>query len=205
MKVYIASNNSHKALEIDALLRNSGIEVDVRSASEVGGMPEVAETENSFEGNALLKARALGEMVSAGCWVLADDSGLHVEALDGAPGVRSKRYAGIKATDEDNVVKLLKMLTHTPPEARSARFVCSLVLLRDRTVVERFKGECEGRISDAPRGVQGFGYDPVFVPKGYQRTFAELGLDVKNKISHRARALNELALWFQRSMPLLGS
>lgn len=198
MIIYLASSNQHKIFEIEVLLKNSGLEVGVRGADDVGGMPDVAETSDSFEGNARLKARALQEMAPPSSWVLADDSGLIVDALDGEPGVRSARFAGFKATDAKNNDKLLRLMKDIPYRERTARYVCSLVLVGPGGNGGTFSGTCEGRIHDRMTGFTGFGYDPLFIPNGYQKTFAELGPDLKTKISHRATALAQMAEWFQQ-------
>lgn len=203
MIIYLASANQHKIFEIEVLLKNSGLEVGVRGADDIGGMPDVAETADSFEGNARLKARALQEMAPAGAWVLADDSGLMVDALDGEPGVRSARFAGLKSTDSKNNDKLLRLMKDVPYRERTARYVCSLVLVGPNGKNGTFTGTCEGRIHDRLTGFTGFGYDPLFIPNGYQKTFAELGPDLKSKISHRAAALRAMAEWFRMEYPNL--
>jgi XTP/dITP diphosphohydrolase len=164
----------------------------VEGAAAIGGMPPVEETAVTFSGNALLKARALQKLAPAGAWVLADDSGLEVQALGGAPGIYSARYAGAGAPDGANTEKLLRELEIIPRAARAARFVCVLALLGPGGEEKIFEGECRGRIGRTLAGGGGFGYDPVFFPDGLDKTFAELGDDVKNKISHRARALQKL-------------
>ncbi|HEX4888671.1 MAG TPA: RdgB/HAM1 family non-canonical purine NTP pyrophosphatase [Luteibaculaceae bacterium] len=180
----IASNNKHKVEEIRDLLADYYACISMRDA---GIHLEVDETADTFRGNALLKAQAVFEISGADC--LADDSGLEVDALDGAPGVFSARYAGPKASDTDNVAKLLTELEGK--DDRSARFVCSLMLISDG-LPYLFEGKVDGVITREPKGNQGFGYDPVFVPLGYDQSFAELGADVKNTISHRAHAVEGL-------------
>jgi XTP/dITP diphosphohydrolase len=169
----------------------------VEGASALGGMPPVDENAGTFSGNALLKARALQKLAPAGTWVLADDSGLEVQALGGAPGVHSARYAGAGAKDGANTEKLLRALEIIPDSARAARFVCVLALLGPKGEEKLFEGECRGRIGRTLAGGGGFGYDPVFFPDGFDKTFAELGDDVKNKISHRALALRKLFNYLQ--------
>lgn len=205
MIIYLASSNRHKIFEIEVLLKNSGLEVIVRGADGIGGMPDVAETADSFEGNARLKALALREMAPSGAWILADDSGLMVDALDGEPGVRSARFAGLKADDRKNNDKLLRLMKDVPYRERTARYVCALVLVGPNGEQKVFSGTCEGRIHDRLTGVKGFGYDPLFIPDGYQKTFAELGPDLKSKISHRAVALRAMAEWFCAEYPNLVS
>lgn len=167
--------------------------VSVFSAKVLGGMPNVAETEATFEGNARLKAMALLEKIEARDWVLADDSGLEVDVLGGAPGVFSARYAGINASDKDNNEKLLKALIGVDEKERSARFRCCLVLMNAQKETHIFNGVCEGAIAVHVTGASGFGYDPLFIPKGYDQSFASLGASVKDLVSHRADALTQLS------------
>jgi XTP/dITP diphosphohydrolase len=189
-RLIIATGNAHKTEEFAQLLGASHF--DVQSAAACGGMPEVAETGTTFEQNAQLKAAALRHRVPEGAWVLADDSGLEVDALDGAPGIYSARYAGPEATDRENVEKLLAALSDVPETARAARFRCVLCLIDPEGAVACFDGICEGRIGHSPSGASGFGYDPIFVPEGHDRSFAELGEQVKAQLSHRARAVQAL-------------
>lgn len=186
----IATGNAHKTEEFAQLLADSDFEV--RSAKLCGGMPEIDETGTTFAANAQLKAEALRKIAPEGSWVLADDSGLEVDALGGAPGIYSARYAGAQATDLENLEKLLDALTDVAPSERSARFRCALCVIAPDGRVLHVDGTCEGRISDAPSGEGGFGYDPVFVPYGYEQSFAELGEAVKGELSHRARAVQAL-------------
>lgn len=192
MRIFLASANAHKLEELRALLGGAGRAATVESAAALGGMPEVDESADTFAGNAELKASALLERIPAGDWVLADDSGLEVEALGGAPGVRSARFAGPAATDAENIGKLLRMLTGVP--CRSARFVCVLCL-KSRQTTRYFEGVCAGRILESPVGREGFGYDPLFQPDGYEGSFAQLGALIKARHSHRARAVAALADW----------
>ncbi|MBX3245942.1 MAG: RdgB/HAM1 family non-canonical purine NTP pyrophosphatase [Myxococcales bacterium] len=186
IRVVVATNNEGKRRELQVLLPSTFALVSPR---ELELALDVDETEDTFEGNALLKARAFA--AASGLHALADDSGLEVDALGGAPGVRSARYAGDDATDADNVDELLRALAGE--DARSARFRCVLVLVAPNgDVVARAEGRCEGAITSAPRGDGGFGYDPVFVPAGDTRTMAELSRDEKNAISHRAAAARAL-------------
>lgn len=180
------TGNLHKVEELGALLPEFRFE-----PLEPGTVlpPEVGET---FLDNARIKALA-GHGMYPDHWVLADDSGLCVDALDGAPGVRSARFAGEDATDADNVARLLHELEgHPDPADRSARFVCVLALIAPDGTETFAEGTVEGTIIDAPAGDSGFGYDPVFVPQGEQDTFAQLGVDVKARMSHRARAARDL-------------
>ncbi|MFO8026551.1 MAG: RdgB/HAM1 family non-canonical purine NTP pyrophosphatase [Opitutales bacterium] len=189
-KLIIATGNAHKTEEFAALLVGSGFEA--QSAAACGGMPEVEETGTTFAANAQLKAEALRQFAPDDAWVLADDSGLEVDALGGEPGIFSARYAGAGATDAANVAKLLAALAGLPESKRTARFRCALCLIDPQGRKHSFEGSCEGRISEAPSGSSGFGYDPVFVPTGYGQSFAELGEAIKGELSHRARAVQAL-------------
>ncbi|MGJ3244191.1 MAG: RdgB/HAM1 family non-canonical purine NTP pyrophosphatase [Opitutales bacterium] len=195
IQLLLATNNTHKVGEIAGLMARLQPSVSVGSAQWAGGMPQVDETAGTFIGNAQLKAQALRMFAPPEAWVLADDSGLAVDALDGAPGVYSSRYAGSDATDAENMAKLLEALAGVPVNRRTARFVCVLALIGPSGVEAQFEGTVEGTILEEPRGKLGFGYDPVFAPTGYDRSFAELGPDIKDQFSHRARALEQLAAW----------
>ena len=187
MTLVLATRNSGKISEIKALLPG----VRVAPAASIAGCPEPEETGSTFEENALIKARAVSSYT--GKTVLADDSGLEVDALDGAPGVHSARYAGRDATDQDNIRRLLGALDGISDADRTARFRCVVAVVVPDGRTWTAEGTCEGRILQAPRGAAGFGYDPLFVPAGYEKTFAELDAGVKNRISHRARALGRIA------------
>ena len=189
-EVVIASGNAHKVEEFVAML--DGPNVRVRSANDFGGMPEVEESGTTFVENARLKAEALRVQVGPGRSVLADDSGLEVDALDGAPGAYSARFAGIGASDKENRSKLLDALEGKATSERTARFRCVLCWIDESGDVQNFDGACEGLIAETERGDQGFGYDALFIPEGYSETFGELGDSVKSKLSHRARALQKL-------------
>lgn len=196
-KVYLASGNVHKAEELTLLFAREGIGMEVRSAREIGGMPDVDENAPTFEGNAMLKAEALFAKVPSGAGVLADDSGLEVEWLLGEPGVRSARYAGEKATDAQNRAKLLEAMREAGPEERQAEFRCCLVLIDPEGERYVFHGVSKGTILTEERGGQGFGYDSLFVPEGDTRTYAEMSEEEKGQSSHRARAVQELAKWWK--------
>ena len=212
----IATRNTHKVQEIRAIL---GDGFRYLTLNDFLTAPKVVEDANTFAGNATKKAVELArwlietlnsELATRNSFVLADDSGLEVDALDGAPGVQSARFAALdmektgNSSDADNNAKLLRLLKDIPPERRTARFRCVIALapcasepgtqnteLGTRNA-ELFEGVCEGHIGFEPRGKNGFGYDPLFTPEGFNQTFAELGEDVKNKLSHRARALAKL-------------
>lgn len=186
-KIFIASKNKGKIEEIRSYLTGFGFEIF--SLLDSPEIPDVAETGSSFEENALLKAKAVYDVVKIP--VLADDSGLEVDALGGSPGIFSARFSGVGANDEKNNFKLLNELENVPAEKRTARFICVLVLY-DGVNIRYFEGTCEGNIAFSPGGSNGFGYDPLFIPAGYEQSFGELGNSVKSKISHRAKALLSL-------------
>ena len=152
--------------------------------------PRIPETGATFEDNALAKARWV--YTRTGIWALADDSGLEVDCLDGRPGVHSARYAGENATDQQNLDKLLDALKDVPAQKRTARFRCVIALITDNGETYTATGLCTGRIGSTPRGTNGFGYDPVFVPTGFSATFGELDSGIKQSISHRGKALLNL-------------
>ena len=216
MRLLIATRNRHKVGEIKSIL---GHEHEYLTLAQFPEAPNVVEDAATFEGNATKKAVALA------CWlatrgasvdhVLADDSGLEVDALHGAPGVHSARFAALdsgthgNSPDADNNAKLLQLLSKTPTADRTARFRCVIAFTpvpghtatpsspvceanEAELQTQLFSGACEGQIIDAPRGAHGFGYDPLFVPDGFAETFAELGEDQKNLISHRSKALQQL-------------
>jgi len=188
-RLILASNNQHKVAEIRALL--AGTDVVVGHLGELEDAPELTEPHDSFAENALEKALTVAR--HTGEPALADDSGLMVDALDGAPGVMSARYAGEGATDDELVAKLLADLTGVPEEERTARFVCVLVLASAEGEIGRWVGEVEGIIADEPRGANGFGYDPVFWYPPARITFAQMTPTNKNAVSHRGRALRAFA------------
>lgn len=199
MKLFLASGNLHKAAELSAFAaaseRNGGRRIEIVSARTVGGMPSVAEDTGTFVGNARKKARALRSKLPSGSCVLADDSGVCVDALNGAPGVESAYYAGPQSDGRANYEKLLRVMADVPDEQRGAHFLCVLLVLTGDGAETVFEGTCQGRLSREPRGTAGFGYDPIFVPDGFDRSYAELGEEVKNRISHRANAWAKLAAW----------
>ena len=187
-KLLVGTNNPGKVREYEELLIDLPASLDVTYPAREGLALEVVESGDTFEENARIKARAYAQ--ASGLVSLADDSGLEVDALSGAPGVHSARYAGPAATDIDRYRKLLDALADIPLGQRSARFRCVVAIALPDGAVYTADGSCEGEIGFAPQGEHGFGYDPVFVVKGYSgRTMAELPPDVKNEISHRARAL----------------
>ena len=190
----LATRNAHKVQEIQEIL---GKGFRVQNLKSYPDAPELIEDADTFAGNAARKATQLAQWLGKpNVYVLADDSGLEVDALNGAPGVHSARFAAtdetkVNSPDMANTDKLLRLLHDVPTEKRTARFRCVLSLVSGSDV-QAFEGACEGRIATHPSGNGGFGYDPVFVPTGHSKTFAELGEDTKNQISHRARALQKL-------------
>jgi XTP/dITP diphosphohydrolase len=184
LKLLLATTNKGKIREYKDLLR--GIPFNLVTLTDEGITFEVAETGSTYGENARLKAVALAK--ESGLLTLADDSGLEVDALGGEPGVRSARYAGAHASDADRNSYLLANLKNVPEKQRTARFVCVIAIAEPEGKVTLFEGECRGVITNAPRGNQGHGYDPVFYVLELGKTMAELTLEEKNKVSHRARA-----------------
>ena len=188
-QLIVASRNVHKTHEIQRIL---GPDFAVRDLSEHPEIPETVEHGKTFEENAVIKATAASRELSA--LVIADDSGLEVDALGGAPGICSARYAGQSASDKQNIDKLLIELARTRvrQDQRSARFRCILAIAQSGEILGVFEGIVAGTIVDLPRGRNGFGYDPIFLPKGLDQTFGELAPTEKDWLSHRARALEKL-------------
>ena len=222
----LATRNAHKIEEIRAII---GQAYAYLSLKDLPDAPEAIEDAGTFAGNATKKSIALAKWTqhsirhTQGLYVLADDSGLEVDALHGAPGVHSARFAALdsgqsgNSSDAQNREKLLRLLQDVPPGRRTARFRCVLALTpvpepqkqstspvceadESELATELFEGACEGQIGFAPRGQGGFGYDPLFVPDGYEQTFAELGEEIKNEMSHRAQALAKLKQRFVRGL-----
>ena len=195
--IYLASGNAHKVAEMGALAARDGLGVQILSAKALGGMPAVAEDTGTFAGNARKKARALWEKAPPGSVVLADDSGVCVEHLGGGPGVESAYFAGPQGDSAANLRKLADVMRGVPVERRGAKFYCLLFLVDEAGEEHVFDGECRGFLLDAPRGGAGFGYDPLFVPEGFDQSYAELGDEIKSRLSHRARAWSALAAWWR--------
>lgn len=183
----IATRNEKKLRELKRYLKT--IRAEVVSLNEIGRAPRIREDKHTFKGNALKKALIISRFT--GGLVLADDSGLEIKALNGMPGVKSARFAGPKKKDHDNTVKVLDMLKGVPAGKRSARFVCAIAIADKGKIVKIIEGSCKGRISDSIRGHHGFGYDPIFLIPKYKKTFGELGLKVKDRMSHRSKALKK--------------
>ena len=196
--IYLASGNNHKLIELQSALDQAGLPVRVSGPDEIGGMPEVEETGSTFEANALLKAYGLQSIGPSDGWFLADDSGIEIDALNGRPGVISARYAGIECDDEANNDKVLKEMEGVSDADRSCRFRCVLALVGEG-LQETFSGTCEGKFLFERCGSGGFGYDPLFLPEESDQTFAEISLEDKAKISHRAKALFKLIDWISKS------
>lgn len=194
MRIVAATKNKHKVDEIQAITKEFGMDVIPRDEAGVPDV-EVEEDGSTFEENSEKKAREIQAL--CGEITIADDSGLMVDALGGAPGVISARFAGEDGNDEKNNEKLLRLLDNVDRDKRTARFVSVITMIYPdgRKIVAR--GECEGHIIYKPRGTNGFGYDPLFIPIGYDKTFAELSGEEKNRISHRAAALQKLKLLLQ--------
>lgn len=194
MKIVFATNNKHKLEEIRQIL---GDKIQILSLSDIGCDVDIPETADTFEGNALLKARYIYDHYHMSCF--ADDSGLEVDVLNGAPGIFSARYAGKAHDSEANMTKLLAELEEKNNRHARFRTVIALLLINDGVVEEHlFEGIVNGTIIRERRGTAGFGYDPIFQPEGYESTFAELGAEVKNKISHRAKAVEKLAAFMEK-------
>jgi len=186
-ELLIATNNKGKVREYEELLRD--IPFELITPAQAGIKLEVEETGSTFEENARLKAVAFAK--ASGLLTLADDSGLEVDALNGEPGIRSSRYAGEGATDSDRVNYLLAKLKDVPWEKRTARFRCVIAIAHPDGEVEYCYGKCDGVITFEPKGDEGFGYDPIFYFPELNKTMAELSIEIKNNISHRARAARE--------------
>ncbi len=193
MKLILATNNAHKLVEIRSML--SEMDIQILSLQEIGFEEDIAETEDTLKGNAFLKAEHIAERYK-GYAVIADDSGLEVDALDGAPGVYSARYAGPPRDDNRNMDLLLENLKLVSGKERSARFAAVIAFV-DGDVRESFKGIVEGEIALEKSGEEGFGYDPIFIPEGYTESFAVLGEVAKNSMSHRKHAVEQLKTFLQ--------
>lgn len=207
MRLVLATRNRHKAREIRAMI---GGALDVLTLDEVGFTGEITESGRTFEDNARIKAQTLvdflrkaaGQRGEPPLLAVADDSGLEVDILKGAPGVFSARYAGEPCDDRANLVKLLKVLERVPSARRGAQFRCVLAAAWVKSgTIRTFEGICRGRIGLAPRGTGGFGYDPVFFPSRSRQTFAEIASEEKNRRSHRARAMRRFTSWLKREIP----
>lgn len=189
----LATLNQHKVAEMAEAL---GPFWTVKSSADYPVLEEIEETGSTFLENATLKAQTTSAAVPD--YVLADDSGLECDALDGAPGVFSARYGGIPSSTEKNNAKLLEELKRVgaeTPQQRAGRYRCVLALAKEGQLIQTFDGVCEGTIATGPKGTGGFGYDPLFIPQGYARTFGQLGAKTKANLSHRALALKAFVEW----------
>lgn len=193
-RIHLATGNRHKLGEFQELARAAALALEF---APVEHMPAVEEDTGTFEGNARKKAMAVQDVLPPGSWVLADDSGLCVDALDGAPGVESAYYAGAPGDSAANLRKLVGVMRGVPAGNRGAAFVCVLVLRGPGGREHLFTGRCPGVLRTDPAGGGGFGYDPLFMPEGQSLTFAELPVADKNQLSHRGRAWRQLVAWWQ--------
>lgn len=188
-KLVVSTNNKNKLKEIKEILKD--LPIEVLSKDDVGlSHIDIVEDGNSLSENSIKKAKGLADKLDY--MIMADDSGLFVDALNGEPGVYSSRYAGEEGNDKKNNIKLLKEMAEIPKEERIARFISVIAIINEEKETIIIKGECEGTIAYVETGNHGFGYDPLFIPKGYNKTFAELDESIKNKISHRAKALESM-------------
>lgn len=189
-KIIFATNNKHKLEEVKAILKN---DFEIISLSEIGYNEEIPETADTLEGNAALKAKFVYEKYQIDCF--ADDTGLEIEALNGRPGVYSARYAGEPSNSKSNLIKVLKeMEGQTNRNARFRTVICFI----ENGEYHYFEGIIKGKIAENPQGTHGFGYDPVFIPNGYNTSFAEMSLDIKNSISHRASAIRKFTNYLKQ-------
>ena len=192
-KIVLATANTHKVIEFQRILNELLPDLELVAASQFPGVPEIEETGSTFAENALIKARAINEFTNLPA--LADDSGLVVEALNGAPGIFSARYAGINADDKANVMKLLNEIKGLDQSLLSAKFECSIALVDKSQDLELVvDGQMPGQVIKEVRGENGFGYDPIFVPQGLTKTSSELSDADKDKISHRGIALRKMSM-----------
>lgn len=192
-QIVLATRNQHKAQELSRILASKNLDVEILTIDAFPDAPEVAETESTFEGNALLKAHALAK--HSGLVAIADDSGLCVDALNGMPGVLSARWSGAKDNiDKENLKLVLNQIAHVPDDHRGAQFVCAAVAVFPDGKEFVARGVVHGEIIKSPRGTNGFGYDPIFQPIDSNKTTAELTAEEKDLISHRGQALRELAI-----------
>lgn len=196
-ELVIATKNKNKVREIKKLLKDMPVNV-ISVDDGRWQIPHIIEDGRTFRDNAIKKAETIAKIT--GKVTLADDSGIEVDALGGEPGVYSARFAGENASDRDNNIKLLNLLKDVPLDRRGAQFCSIIAIASPDGNVEAVEGVCRGDIGFSEKGGHGFGYDPLFIPSGYNKTFAELSLDIKNKISHRGRALEKAKLILERMM-----
>lgn len=197
MELVLASRNEGKVREFREIMKD--LPVNILSLNDFPNFPEIVEDKMTFEENALKKARAVVSLTKD--TAIADDSGLTVDALNGAPGVFSARYAGVGARDVENNLKLLDALKNVPMKDRTAAFKCVIALVTPDGVEEVVTGECRGSIGFEMKGTEGFGYDSLFIPEGFEKTFAEIGTEIKNRISHRFKAIVALKAVLENFTP----
>ena len=190
-KVVIASRNDHKIEEMRRILEQGGLDIELVGTGEFPDLPDVEETCATFAANALLKARAVSEFT--GLPAVGDDSGLCVDALNGMPGILSARWSGTHGNDQANLELLLAQISQVPIDRRGASFVCAAAYVHPDGTEFVVEGQMPGALIDTPRGENGFGYDPIFVPRGHQVTSAEMTSELKDSISHRGKALASFA------------
>ena len=189
-RVLLATNNAKKLAELRRIVAEQGLGVEIVGLADVDSYPEPAETEWTFEGNALIKARVAA--AATGLPALADDSGIEVDVLNQMPGVRSARWAGGHGDDAENLALLLRQIDDVPDPERTARFVCAMALVLPGGAEHVERATMEGRLGREPRGANGFGYDPAFIPEGHELTTAELDPDAKDAISHRGKSVRQM-------------
>ncbi len=196
-KIVIATKNKGKIRELKSLFENTSIKI--RGLDEFENIKEVEETGQTFAENAKLKAEGYAKQSNS--WALADDSGLEIEALNNEPGVYSARYAGEDSSDTENLNKVLSKLDKASKKSRKARFVCVMAVSNEQGKTQFIaEGICSGRIVEKPAGYNGFGYDPIFIPDNFDQTFGQLSEDIKQKISHRAKALEKILQFFNENV-----
>lgn len=193
-EIIIATKNKGKIKEFKKILSDK--EFEISSLLDISDLPEINEDGNSFEDNAVKKSGHIFELTGKPC--IADDSGLEIDYLDGAPGIKSSRFCGISTPQSVKNEKFISMMKGAKENERGAQFRC-VVAFTDNNGKKTFEGICKGRISDKQKGSNGFGYDPIFIPEGFEKTFGELDEDVKNRISHRAKALRKFYNWFVKN------
>ena len=191
-KLVIASRNDHKIEEMRRILEQAGLDVELVGTAEFPDLPEVEETGSTFSANAMLKARAVSEFT--GLPAVGDDSGLCVDALNGMPGILSARWSGTHGNDRANLELLLAQISQVPSDRRSASFVCAAAYVHPDGTEFVVEGVMNGSLIDSPRGENGFGYDPIFIPQGHQITSAEMSSELKDSMSHRGKALAALTV-----------
>jgi XTP/dITP diphosphohydrolase len=193
MQLWLGTFNSNKIREYKNLSQSDLPSLEIHTANEILGYSAPVENGDSFISNARIKAKSLAA-IKSGVWVIGEDSGLCVDGLGGLPGIHSARYAGNKASDSENIAKLIKMLELKRVTDRSAHFECAIVAISPEGKEFQYLGILKGKIADKPQGLYGFGYDPIFIPEGQNQSLAELGPSFKNQFSHRSKAFR---LWLE--------